>query len=136
MFKVSLSENAIMTYSIILAIILAYVISIIVQKKWFNKLLLKIKIPRTVNTSIWSDVVEPNCTFQILLEDCIVCGKYKYGEENVEKPYIVLEKYRILGKSEPHEVMCDHSDDKSKVFMVSASNIKHIEITYKQSSPK
>lgn len=133
-FKVTPSENAIMIYSIVLAIILAYVISLIVQKKRFSKLLLKLKIPRTANTSIWSDVVEPNCTFRILLEDCVVCGKYKYGEENREKPYIVLEKYKILEKNEPHEVKCDYSDDKFRVFMVSTSDIKHIEITYKESS--
>lgn len=130
LFKANLSENAIVACSILLAIVLAYGISLITCRAWFSWLLLKLKIPRTANSSIWVDVVKPRCTFVILLEDCIVSGKYKYGEENVEKPYIVLEMYKILDKANPQVVKSDYSDDRSKVFMVCTSDIKHIEIAY------
>lgn len=133
-FRATLDEITIVTFSIILAIVLAYTLSLITCKKWFSRLLLKLKIPRTANTSIWTDVVEPNCTFWVLLEDCIVCGKYKFGEENVEKPYIVLEKYKILDKNDPQVVKQDYSDDKLRVFMVNTSDIKHIEIAYRKNS--
>lgn len=130
LFKVIPSENVIVAYSIILAIVLAYGISLITCRSWFSRLLLKLKIPRTANASIWVDVVKPNCTFWVLLEDCIVCGKYRYGEENAEKPYIVLEKYKILDKANPQVVTSDYSNDRSRVFMVCTSDIKHIEIAY------
>ncbi len=130
-FKATVSQNILMLISLSLSCILAFVFFRLSKCKWICDLLLKLGIFRTSNPSIWMDVIEPNCKLFAYLDDCIVCGKYKYGEEGTKEPFIVLEKYKVLDKDDPEKIISDFTKDKLKVIMISTKNIKRIEISYR-----
>ena len=116
-----------LAFSALLGIFLAYV----TQSNKFNRLLLKLKVKRTTNQSIWDDVIEPNCWIMIYLNstESVYFGQFKYGEEFARKPLVVLEHYKIMDLD--GNVKADYSDNPSEIAIIDTKDIERMEITYK-----
>lgn len=111
---------------------LAWLSATITQSKRFNKLLLGIGIVRTTNPNIWEDIIDPGCWLMVYLNsrELVYLGQFKYGEEFVNKPLIVLEHYQIMNLD--GEIIHDYSDDSNEVALIDTKNIERIEITYQR----
>lgn len=114
----------------IFSAIVAFIISIIVQSKWFSKLLLKIGIKRTMNQNIWDDIIRPNCWLMVYSNDGkrVHYGQYKYGEENKSEPIIALMHYQVRDMDD--NVLCDYTQDDNEIVLLNLKNFERIEIVY------
>lgn len=109
---------------------LAYIISLIMQTRWFNSLLLKISVNRTMNQNIWDDVIKPNCWLMVYSNDGkrVHYGQYKYGEENKSEPIIALVHYQI--KDMDDNILCDYTKNDNEVVLLNLKDFERIEIAY------
>lgn len=62
--------------------------------------------------------------------ELVYLGQFKYGEEFVNKPLIVLEHYQIMNLD--GEIIHDYSDASNEVALIDTKNIERIEITYQR----
>lgn len=114
-------------FSALLGLVFAY----ITQHEKFNSLLLKFGIKRTTNPNIWDDIIKPNCWLMVYLNsrELVYFGQFKYGEEFVNKPLIVLEHYQIMDLD--GNIKADYTNDSSEIAIIDTKDIERIEITYR-----
>lgn len=91
-------------------------VALCVKAKWFNSMILKLGIQRTVNQNIWDDVLRPNCWLMIYSKDGkrVYYGQYRYGEESKSEPVIALMHYQVMNMD--GEVLCDYTNDDNEWF--------------------
>lgn len=118
-------------YTIILFVIIiifAYILGLICHTKWFNNLLLKIGIHRTVNEDIWLDIIYDGCYLQIFSKDGTKSyfGMCKYHEENSKEPIVVLYKYKVLDSEA--NIIQDYSNDETRQVVLNLKDFEHINV--------
>lgn len=110
--------------------LLGFILATIIQHDYFNNFLIKIGVKRTTNQNIWDDVIKPNCWLMVYLSsrDLVYLGQFKYGEEFVNKPIIVLEHYKIMDLD--GNVKADYTDTQSEIAIIDTKDIERVEVTY------
>ena len=128
-FNVEYESSIYCILLLIFSVILSFVSARIIQHEKFNDFLMWIGIKRTTNSSVWEDVIKPNCWLMVYLSssESVYFGQYKYGEEFVNKPLIVLEHYKIMDLDGNTKTDCSESSD---IAVIDTKNIERIEIAY------
>ena len=122
------------TYLIILIVcstIGAYLLAVLCNTTWFNGLLLKIGIKRTVNSNIWNDVIKTDVWVRVYLKsnpELTYLGQYLYGEEFEREPIIVLANYQLIDTS--GNIIIDYSQNPNEKIMLNTKDFERIELTY------
>lgn len=134
LLKLSKYENTWIYYFCVLIItsILAFIIAQVSKSKRFNRFLLRIKIERTTNSTIWDDVLEPNTLLVVHIKnkDLAYVGYHKYSEDRCSNPKIVLYYYQLVELSTTN-VLVDYSKDSNRAIMIDTNEIDTIEFVYK-----
>lgn len=116
----------------LITVLVSYIIAkVLSHTEVVNKVLLRLGINRTINKSIWADVIKNNMIMNIHMknENKMFVGYHSLTEENKDNPKIVLEKYKILD-SETLEILADHSSEPNQTVMIDTGDVSYIEIAY------
>ena len=115
---------------ILFSVLLAYVLGIFVLSKLFNKLILKLNIPRSVNSNFWLDIYNEGTWLNVYLkgQDFNVLGQVKYIEENQRNPYVCLCKYSIYNKDTGEEKPLVIQDGEEHSIILELKDIEYIKV--------
>lgn len=127
----NMSKNNIFTiplFSMLIGTLCAIIFSIISMQKWFSKICIKL-FYKTFSRSIWDEVVDmkngSNLCLYLRGKDYYLYGHFKFIEENIDDPFIVLSGTYKLDLESNEEI--DHLDG-NKYSMVKMSEIEYIEV--------
>lgn len=113
--------------SMILAIVLGYACARIVGTEWFDMVFQKLRIMRTVNSSIWTDVLKDKTWLKIYKGDLIYFGQFKLAEEDSSDPKILLRRFRIRSAID-NSTIVDFTTDGRRTVLVDIKDMDRIEI--------
>lgn len=113
---------------IIFSIILGYFAAKIMNCRYINLLLDKLKIRRTVNTYLWNDLMDKDFPIKakIIINNNIYEGKIHLIEECSNSPHIVLAQYSVNGKE---------NTNNNRIVVLDSSKASEITIEYNENSP-
>ncbi len=130
-----LPNNAVINsgLSIILGIIIACLIAIISQRKWFRKITIKL-FHKTFNNDIWRDVfdLENGSNLKVYLKgkDYYIIGHLKNYEEKGDNSWLALSAFakfdKINNKNYNNEP--NHMDNNKVFITIRFTDIEYIEI--------
>lgn len=109
----------------------AYLIAIVLKTQAFNRLLLKLKIKRTISDNIWNDVIRPNTWLRVYEKDTkyAYIGVFAYSENFEREPIIVLKRWQKQN-FETGKIIMDFSKEQNQLIMLNTKNFEKIEIVY------
>lgn len=119
--------------SILLGIMLVCLISVLFQRKWFIKLMVKL-FHKTPNDDIWRDVLDlengSNLKVYLKNERYYIIGSHKNHEEKGNESWLALSGFVKMDKetNDIYNNEPDFSNDNSVIITVRFSDIEHIEI--------
>ena len=115
-------------FSILIGTLFAMIFSIVNLQKWFSKFC-TILFHKTFSRSIWDEVVDmkngANFYWYLRGKDYYLYGHFKFIEENVDDPFVVLSGAYKLDLETNEEI--DHLDN-NKYSMVKMSEVEYIEV--------
>lgn len=115
--------------------LLGFLIGRIISHRFFNLILYKLHIGRTINENIWDDVIKPYTWLRIFMKDgSSYIGQYRYGEPFKSEPIIVLANWQKLDADV--DIVIDNSQNPNELIMLNTKDFEKIEITYDSSHPK
>lgn len=111
---------------VLFAVILAYIIARILKSQCIQWVFDKLHIPRTLNHSIWNDLLDSKypMKIQIKIGDKEYVGIFNYGEENTSQPLVALSDYSVNGVVAPH----------NKVVVLDTAKADEVSIVYSKES--
>lgn len=119
----------------IISALLGFLIGRIISHRFFNHVLCKFHIGRTINENIWDDVIKPYTWLRIFMKDgSSYLGQYRYGEPFKSEPIIVLTNLQKLDADV--DIVIDNSQNPNELIMLNTKDFEKIEITYDSSNPK
>lgn len=119
--------------SILLGIVIICILSILFQRVWFKKLMVKL-FHKTPNEDIWRDVLDldngSNLKVYLKNEKYYIIGSHKNHEEKGDDSWLALSGFVKMDKetNEIYNNEPDFSNDNSVIITVRFSDIEHIEI--------
>ena len=115
---------------ILFSVLLAYLLGIFVLSRPFKECLIKLGIPRSVNSNFWLDIYNEGTWLNVYLkgQDFNVLGQIKYIEENQRNPYICLCKYSIYDKETGNEYPITIQDGEEHSIILELKDIEHIKV--------
>lgn len=111
-----------------------YVCALLFKSEKVNDFLLKIGIDRTVNESIWRDVIKKYTWVLYYCKSTKLAyyGQYKYGEEFGSEPIIALIRYQVMDLD--GNIIEDNSNDYNQVVLLNTKDFERIELVYEDNS--
>ena len=119
--------------SIIIGSFMVIVISIIAQRRWFRKIMVRL-FHKTINDDIWRDVLdlESGSNLKVYLKDkdYYIIGHHKNHEENGTDSWLALSGFAKFDKesNKPYKTEPNHIGDTSAIVTLRFSSIDYIEI--------
>lgn len=103
--------------------VLGLIIGKIYKSERFNRVLGKLKLDRTTNTSIIEDSIGKNSWVAFLNKDdnCFYCGQFRFGNTEGGEHYISIVTYYVLD-NETGEVKEDYRYDVSRQVVFNMNN--------------
>lgn len=128
-FKLHLSTNINILFTLFISVILAYLVSLIIKSLWFNKLLMQLNIYRNLKTNFWNDVFDYKNGNYIAVylknEELIYYGTIVKHDENKGKCFVMLENY-IVYNYEGDKINKEDVNNKVVLFLDESSRIEII----------
>ncbi len=114
---------------LLFSLVLAYICGQLVLFKPFQKLLLELKFPRTVNASFWADMFTKGMWFNIFIKGhkFHYLGQVSTIEEGTQTPYIELVNYSLYDCQTEEELDCTTEDGGKHSIILHLSDIEYIE---------
>lgn len=108
-----------------------YILGICFQSQVATRFLLAIGIKRSINSTVWRDVIKPYTwvMFYCKNSDLAYIGQFLYGDEYSNEPVIALCNYKIVQQSTGEELV-DYTDSSDYVVMLNAKGFDRIELEY------
>ena len=123
-------------FIIISGVIVSYIFAQLCINGKLNKLFTILKIHRTNNKIIWTDLIDKECTMMVSIEmsnNKRYIGFLGITEEFNQKPMVSLYGYKIIN-IETNEVIEDNSKIANKIIVLDSSKALSIEIIYNKKS--
>lgn len=142
-YDMKFSTNVFLTEHIYLKTILYLLISLVLgllcggitSSKKFNDVLRFVRIQRTANDNIWTDVIQSNTFLKIYMNDnTSYTGLCHYVETYQREPIIVLSRYKYFDADGKIEYDC--FNDKNYFVMINSKDFERIEIIYSEPNTK
>lgn len=111
----------------LISVISGFIIAKIMNSRYVNIFLDKLKVRRTVNTYLWNDLIDRDKVMKakITINNIVYEGKIHLIEELSNNPHIVLAEYSICGKKEIED---------NKIIVLDSSKASEIIIEYDKNS--
>lgn len=115
--------------------ILGFLVGKIISHRWFNHILYKLNIERTMNKNIWDDVIKPFTWVRVFMEDgSSYQGQVKYIEPFKSEPIIALITWQKLDVDV--DIVIDNSQNPNELILLNTKDFVKIEITYQNVNRK
>lgn len=134
-FFIWLPNNAIINsgISIIFGTIIICIFSILVNRKWFKRIIVKL-FHKTINESIWRDVLDfengSNLKIYLKNKDYYIIGHLKNIEEKDDNSWIALNSFAKfdINTNQNYKQEPSYIDREKVTIVIRLSDIEHIEI--------
>jgi len=123
--------------SIISAIIVSIAFSFIYKSKVFEKVIQKIGINKTVNISMWDEIMDDRNVYLKLFipgDNVYYYGLYKGHEEKVNDLYVLITDYEVRDYSD--NLIADYTGNRTRWATINTKNISRVEIIYSKYSER
>lgn len=135
MIPISFGEKVDNVFIVLSALIVSYLIAILLRsRKVIYSILDKLKIRDTGNLYIWDDLMDNDYPMLVCItyNDKSYTGIVHNFESYSNTPQVVLASYII--KDSFGNIICDYTDDITKVIILNTNNAKSVEIYYHHDS--
>lgn len=136
-----LLSNYLKVTIIFLSIFIGYGISLLIQQPFFNRIMNKIGINKTVYTSIWNDIIDTKKVLVALVylgdEKKIYKGQIRKFDENDDgdNTYLLLSNY-VIYKYETGDEVINYEKNNENRVLLNTKDISRIELFYHPDSHK
>jgi hypothetical protein len=123
---------------ILIGIILAYIVARIISNKHIATILAKLKIRRTVNHIIWTDLIDMDYTMKVqvnMADGYSYVGFLGITESYSQTPVVSLYGYKIIN-TKTNIALADYSRVSNRTIVLDTRKANSVELIYGTDTPK